>query len=157
MTCSYSKFIDLQNTTFVPYNIYIYISTTSIYIYDEEQKENKPKRKDRLMEKKHHEYSVHYFFSLLLLFFISLLLLHSEKAEAQNSKGSTVISVNVGVILDMDKWVGQMGLSCISMALSDFYASHSFYKTRLVLNNRDSKNDVVGAAAAGIFYIYILS
>ncbi|OMO86150.1 hypothetical protein CCACVL1_09765 [Corchorus capsularis] len=34
------------------------------------------------------------------------------------------------------------------MALSDFYATHSSYRTRLVLNPRDSKSDVVGAAAA---------
>lgn len=57
--------------------------------------------------------------------------------------------VNVGVIIGLDTVGGQMCLSCISMALSDFYASHSNYKTRLVLNARDSKGDVVGAASAG--------
>ncbi|GMY29121.1 glutamate receptor 2.8-like [Fagus crenata] len=36
------------------------------------------------------------------------------------------------------------------MALSDFYASNSNYKTRLILNSRDSKDDVVGAAAAAL-------
>ncbi|GMY29113.1 glutamate receptor 2.8-like [Fagus crenata] len=65
-------------------------------------------------------------------------------AKAQN----TTIPVNVGVILDFDAWSGKMGLSCINMALADFYASNSNYKTRLVLNSRDSKSDVVGAAAA---------
>jgi ionotropic glutamate receptor len=35
------------------------------------------------------------------------------------------------------------------MALSDFYATHGDYKTRLNLNTRDSMKDVVGAAAAG--------
>ena len=49
----------------------------------------------------------------------------------------------------MDTWLGKMGLSCISMALSDFYASHGHYKTRLVPEIRNSKRDVVGAAAAG--------
>ena len=49
----------------------------------------------------------------------------------------------------MDTWLGKMGLSCITMALSDFYASHGHYKTRLVLEIRDSKRDVMGAAAAG--------
>ncbi|OMO86149.1 hypothetical protein CCACVL1_09764 [Corchorus capsularis] len=34
------------------------------------------------------------------------------------------------------------------MALSDFYATHSSYRTRLVLNPRDSKSAVIGAAAA---------
>ncbi|KAL7166287.1 hypothetical protein ACSBR2_037043 [Camellia fascicularis] len=67
-------------------------------------------------------------------------------AMAQNN----TIPVNVGVVLDMNKWVGKMGLSCITMALSDFYASHGHYRTRLLLNTRDSKNDVVGAAAAAL-------
>ncbi|KAK6137137.1 hypothetical protein DH2020_029121 [Rehmannia glutinosa] len=54
------------------------------------------------------------------------------------------------VVLDMDHYVGQMGLNCISIALSDFYATHAYYKTRLLLTNRDSKKDVVGAAAAAL-------
>ncbi|BFG18011.1 hypothetical protein CerSpe_042850 [Prunus speciosa] len=36
------------------------------------------------------------------------------------------------------------------MALSDFYASHADYKTRLVLNTRNSKKSVVGAAFAAV-------
>ncbi|KAK2991636.1 hypothetical protein RJ640_017220, partial [Escallonia rubra] len=86
-------------------------------------------------------------FSLFLFLPITLGLLSSTKmATAQNSTSP----VNVGVVLDMDTWLGKMGLSCITMALSDFYASHSNYKTRLVLNTRDSKRDVVGAAAAAL-------
>ncbi|RVW71728.1 hypothetical protein CK203_057098 [Vitis vinifera] len=38
-----------------------------------------------------------------------------EMGMAQN----TTIPVKVGVVLDLDTWVGKMGLSCISMALSD--------------------------------------
>ncbi|KAA8525682.1 hypothetical protein F0562_007537 [Nyssa sinensis] len=67
-------------------------------------------------------------------------------ATAQN----TTIPVNVGVVLEIDNWVGKMGLSCISMALQDFYASHGYYKTRVVLHTRDSKRDVIGAAAAAL-------
>ncbi|KAL6345522.1 hypothetical protein AAG906_017247 [Vitis piasezkii] len=63
---------------------------------------------------------------------------------------NTTIPVKVGVVLDLDTWVGKMGLSCISMALSDFYASHGHYKTRVVTNIRDSKRDVVGAAAVAV-------
>ncbi|XP_034684068.1 glutamate receptor 2.7-like [Vitis riparia] len=63
---------------------------------------------------------------------------------------NTTIPVKVGVVLDMDTWLGKMGLSCITVALSDFYASHGHYKTRLVLEIRDSKRDVVGAAAAAL-------
>lgn len=64
----------------------------------------------------------------------------------------TTIPVNVGVVLDFNTSLGKMGLSCISMALSEFYASHGEYKTRLVLKTRDSRGDVVAAAAAGTVY-----
>ena len=70
-------------------------------------------------------------------------------AMAQN----TTIPVNVRVVLEFDTPVGKMGLSCIPMALSDFYASHGNYKTRLVLKTRDSKRDV-GAAAAGTLSLF---
>ncbi|GFZ08200.1 glutamate receptor 2.6 [Actinidia rufa] len=66
---------------------------------------------------------------------------------------TTTIPVNVGVVLDMGHWTGKMQLSCIRMALSDFYEySHGHYKTRLVLKTRDSKDDVVGAAAAALLF-----
>ncbi|CAK7354066.1 unnamed protein product [Dovyalis caffra] len=69
---------------------------------------------------------------------------------AQNT--TSIIPLNVGVVLDLDNdhLDGNIGLSCINMSLSDFYATHGHYKTRLVLNIRDSKKDVVRAAAAGI-------
>ncbi|KAG6739164.1 hypothetical protein POTOM_056750 [Populus tomentosa] len=67
------------------------------------------------------------------------------------AQDTTSITVNVGVVLDLDDVLyGNIGLSCINMALSDFYASHSDYKTRLVLTTIDSKRDVVGAAAAAL-------
>jgi ionotropic glutamate receptor len=87
------------------------------------------------------------------LFFFIILSESNFLAKAQN----TTIPVNVGVILDFDAWSGKMGLSCIKMALEDFYASNSNYKTRLVLNSRDSKSDVVGAAAAGYLSPYYSS
>nr|TKS00111.1 hypothetical protein D5086_0000186290 [Populus alba] len=71
------------------------------------------------------------------------------------AQDTTSIPVNVGVVLDLDDVLyGNIGLSCINMALSDFYASHSDYKTRLVLTTIDSKRDVVGAAAAGSPYFF---
>ncbi|CAB4265946.1 unnamed protein product [Prunus armeniaca] len=42
------------------------------------------------------------------------------------------------------------------MALSDFYASHANYKTRLVLNARDSNRSVVDAAAAVIVLLFFI-
>ncbi|GLU01189.1 hypothetical protein SLE2022_185110 [Rubroshorea leprosula] len=90
----------------------------------------------------------HLFHFSCLLVFCRLLL--AELALAQNTTATATIPVKVGVVLDMDTWVGKLGLSCINMALRDFYSYHSNYTTRLVLNIRDSKGDVVGAAAAGL-------
>ncbi|TQD85478.1 hypothetical protein C1H46_028945 [Malus baccata] len=79
--------------------------------------------------------------TVFLLFLLSRIFF----VVAQNT---TLIPVHVGVILDLDTWPGKMGLSCIDMALSDFYASHAGYNTRLVLHKRDSAEDVVVAATA---------
>ncbi|CAL5385975.1 unnamed protein product [Camellia sinensis] len=67
---------------------------------------------------------------------------------AQSTRSTTTVQVKVGVVLDMYNWVGKMGLKSIYMALSDFYLSHVHYKTRLDLYVRNSKDNVVGAAAA---------
>ncbi|KAK4435709.1 Glutamate receptor 2.8 [Sesamum alatum] len=81
----------------------------------------------------------------LLCLFICFVSLKIFTAAAQ------IVPVRVGVVLDMDDYIGASAtLSCISMALSDFYATHDHYRTRLVLTNRDSKGDVVGAAAAAL-------
>ncbi|KAI3473030.1 hypothetical protein Pfo_030113 [Paulownia fortunei] len=82
---------------------------------------------------------------ILYLFFyvLSFNIFTTKMAAAQ------IIPIRVGVVLDMDDY-GEMALTCISMALSEFYATHDHYKTRLVLTNRDSKGDVVGAAAAAL-------
>lgn len=83
---------------------------------------------------------------LLLSIFFFFLCSWISLAMAQNK----TIPVNVGVVLDdLNSRNGKIWLSCIKMALSDFYASHANYKTRLVLNTRDSKQNVVGAAKAG--------
>ncbi|KAL2236873.1 glutamate receptor 2.3-like [Sesamum indicum] len=62
----------------------------------------------------------------------------------------TKTDISVGVVLDMDIPVSQMSLNCISMALSKFYATHDYYKTRLALSTRDSNGTVVGAAAVAL-------
>uniref|UniRef100_A0A6N2KCF7 Glutamate receptor n=1 Tax=Salix viminalis TaxID=40686 RepID=A0A6N2KCF7_SALVM len=72
------------------------------------------------------------------------------------SQITTFIPVNVGVVLDLDYLEANIALSCINMAVSDFYANHGDYKTRMVLTTRDSKKDVVGAAAAGDKYIVLI-
>ncbi|GKV03087.1 hypothetical protein SLEP1_g15455 [Rubroshorea leprosula] len=73
-----------------------------------------------------------------------------EVAVAQNNTATPTIPVNVGMVLDLEAWTGKLGLSCFNMALSDFYSNHSDYRTRLVLNTRDSKGDVVGTAATAL-------
>lgn len=83
---------------------------------------------------------------LLLLFIVANL--SAELAGAQNAGGKTR-EVNVGVVLDWGSPVGKLSNSCIPMALSDFYASHSNYTTRLLLHYRDSNRDAVEAASAG--------
>lgn len=57
--------------------------------------------------------------------------------------------VRVGVILDWDSSVGNLAKDYISVALSDFYAKHENYQTRLDPTMKDSENDVVVAASAG--------
>ncbi|KAF5950621.1 hypothetical protein HYC85_012614 [Camellia sinensis] len=69
---------------------------------------------------------------------------------AQSTTSTTKVKVKVGVVLDMNNWVGEMGLKGINMALTDFYLSHAHYKTRLDLRVKDSKDNVVGAAAAAL-------
>ena len=91
------------------------------------------------MKKKHSKDVLSFFFFCVKILFI-------EMGMAENIS----IPVNVGVVLDLGSDLdGKIALSCIEMALSEFYATHGDYKTRLVLNTRDSMKDVVGAAAAG--------
>ncbi|XP_010270821.1 PREDICTED: glutamate receptor 2.8-like [Nelumbo nucifera] len=83
---------------------------------------------------------------LLLFGFFSLSLCFATGAH--NRSFSANVSVHVGVVLDLNSQVGKMAQSCISMAVSDFYAKNSHYKTRMVLHTRDSKNDVITAASS---------
>ncbi|KAM7480972.1 hypothetical protein LguiB_005555 [Lonicera macranthoides] len=69
--------------------------------------------------------------------------------DKESNSTSSKILVKVGVVLDTDIGIGKMSLRCIKMALSDFFASHPHYKTRLLLSVRNSNATVVGAAVAG--------
>ncbi|TQD70442.1 hypothetical protein C1H46_044022 [Malus baccata] len=81
--------------------------------------------------------------------FVSLSM--NSLAMAHKSPNIT-IAVEVGVILDdLDSLSAKVWLSCINMALSDFYTgSHASSSTRVVLNVRDSEEDTVDAAAAAL-------
>ncbi|KAM1140139.1 hypothetical protein ACFX15_039586 [Malus domestica] len=67
-----------------------------------------------------------------------------------------VEDVHVGVILDMGSREGQIILSCISTALSDFYQLHKNYTTRLLLRTKDSKGKPLHALSAGELHISFL-
>ncbi|KAL9154530.1 hypothetical protein ABFS82_10G121500 [Erythranthe guttata] len=56
----------------------------------------------------------------------------------------------VGVILDADSLVGRIGMTSLSLALSDFYSLNSNYSTRIVLHTRDSNGRVTDAAASAL-------
>ncbi|XP_061997443.1 glutamate receptor 1.2-like [Rosa rugosa] len=60
--------------------------------------------------------------------------------------------VHVGVILDMES-KGKIVLSCISMALSDFYHLHNNYSTRIVLYSKDSKGEPLPALSAALDFL----
>ncbi|PWA49478.1 ionotropic glutamate receptor, metazoa, Periplasmic binding protein-like I [Artemisia annua] len=54
----------------------------------------------------------------------------------------------VGVVLDMESWVGKSIHSFMSMAVSDFYALNNNCRTKIVLHTRDSKGDPLQALSA---------
>ena len=68
--------------------------------------------------------------------FLNILVLSVVAAEAD--KTVAAVNLKVGVVLDLNDVVGKMGLSCINMTLSDFYANQNYYKTKLILNPMDS-------------------
>ncbi|ERN07223.1 hypothetical protein AMTR_s00019p00181920 [Amborella trichopoda] len=65
------------------------------------------------------------------------------------AKGEERDVIKVGVVLDMDSWVGRVSNMCISMAIQDFYKKHPNFNTTILLSSRDSGGDVVQAASAG--------
>lgn len=88
----------------------------------------------------------------------SLSLLISIYLSLCNAQINTTFEV--GVILDVDTLVGRIGMTSLSLALSDFYSSNPNSSTRLVLHTRDSRGQITGAAASGIYsfpFCYILA
>ncbi|KAF7094198.1 hypothetical protein CFC21_096527 [Triticum aestivum] len=77
---------------------------------------------------------------------LSMLMLRSSAAMA------APLPVRVGVVLDLTSDAGRRSLTCISMALEDFYLKHPSYATRVELRFRDSRGDIVSAAYAGYFW-----
>ncbi|KAL7590121.1 hypothetical protein Lser_V15G39239 [Lactuca serriola] len=73
---------------------------------------------------------------------------HSIPSQNQNININNDILIGVGIILDMESPLGMSIHSCITMAISDFYALHHSYKTRIVIQTRDSEGDPVKALSA---------
>ncbi|XP_022754186.1 glutamate receptor 2.8-like [Durio zibethinus] len=63
------------------------------------------------------------------------------------TKDSTRLVYNAGVVLDVDSKMGAMANICSSMALSDFYAEHPDYGTRLSLQRLDLLEGVTAASS----------
>ncbi|XP_021274795.1 glutamate receptor 1.2-like [Herrania umbratica] len=92
---------------------------------------------------------------ILLLFVIICLTSCLENLSAKpvltKKRGNEMdYEVHVGVILDMGSLEGKILQRCISMAISDFYSGHHYYKTRLVLHTRDSKGETLNALSAAL-------
>lgn len=94
---------------------------------------------------------------ILLLLFFSLLCFFPAELDSISDIKSAAGSVNnieipVGVIVDEGSWVGKTVEISMSMAISDFYALNSHYKTRVVLHTRNSEGEPLRALSAGMFF-----
>ncbi|KAL5842298.1 hypothetical protein ACOSQ3_012904 [Xanthoceras sorbifolium] len=76
---------------------------------------------------------------------ILLFLFHFLIRVKSETKSSSL--VHIGAVFDVDSAEGAVAEMCISMAISDFYAMHSNYQTRLILHTRTSK-DLASTATA---------
>ncbi|KAI3965658.1 hypothetical protein MKX01_010615 [Papaver californicum] len=96
----------------------------------------------------------------ILLFFVILLLGNHELmvcgenhhkiiVMGQNTTGE-VEEFKIEVVIDANTSLAKVWLTCMDMALSDFYASNQTYKRRLVLHVRDSKSDILDASTAAL-------
>ncbi|KAJ0262926.1 Glutamate receptor 2.4 [Hirschfeldia incana] len=83
--------------------------------------------------------------NLVLVFLVVVLAL--ELGKGQNM---TTQVINVGVVTDVGTTASNLSLIAINMSLSDFYSARPGSRTRLLLNFGDSRDDVVGAAAAAL-------
>jgi ionotropic glutamate receptor len=88
--------------------------------------------------------------SIMIFMVITCLFVNMLGGGMAQIKNESSVVVKVGAVLDVSNGTfGKIGMSCINMALSDFYDSHSHHKTRIQIILRDSHKDVVNAAAQG--------
>lgn len=93
-----------------------------------------------------------------MIFYCSVMMCLKMSNSSQINNTSRVVQVKVGLLLDLSQTTGKIGFSCINMSLSDFYASHSHYNTRILLHVRDSQTSVITAASQGsdLYFNYLL-
>ncbi|KAL0383207.1 UNVERIFIED_CONTAM: Glutamate receptor 2.8 [Sesamum calycinum] len=79
---------------------------------------------------------------ILILFFISSCICHAanDAIEHGSSEHTQSSVVPIGVVLDLDSPLGTMADVCMEMAVSDFYAAHPNYATRLRLHTKNAKS-----------------
>ncbi|KAK4404500.1 Glutamate receptor 2.9 [Sesamum angolense] len=89
---------------------------------------------------------------ILILFFITswFCCAASDAVEHGSSEQKRDSVVPIGVVLDLDSPLGTVADVCMEMAVSDFYAAHPNYSTRLRLHTKNAKS-VLEANFAGNF------
>lgn len=90
---------------------------------------------------------------ILSCFLNHALCAHSISSQNQNININNDILIGVGIILNMESPMGKAIHSCITMAISDFYALRHSYKTRIVIHTRDSEGDPDKALSSGTLSI----
>ncbi|CAH2044789.1 unnamed protein product [Thlaspi arvense] len=91
-------------------------------------------------------------FLLLLFLFISNCFASSQNDDVDESSGfeHERVRIRVGLVLDLGSVEGKMVGSSVSMALSDFYAINSDYRTRISLSLRNSHGEPLLALASAV-------
>ncbi|KAI3508035.1 hypothetical protein L1887_23034 [Cichorium endivia] len=82
------------------------------------------------------------------LFPILIFMLLSFQSLSKAHEDPPYKEIQVGVILDMESWVGKVIYRCITMGISDFYAANPHHKTRIVFITRDTKGEPFRALSA---------
>ncbi|KAL3535321.1 hypothetical protein ACH5RR_003782 [Cinchona calisaya] len=79
----------------------------------------------------------------LVMWDVEFFAVAAEGDEGRNAAAApTYFSVNIGAVLNHNSSMGAMVDLCISMAIWDFYAVHSDYRTRLVLHRKDAQDEL---------------
>ncbi|ESQ32472.1 hypothetical protein EUTSA_v10003642mg [Eutrema salsugineum] len=89
---------------------------------------------------------------LLVLLFLSNCSALNQNDDVEEDSGSEHerVSVRVGMVLDFGSVEGKIVGSSVSMALSDFYAINSDYRTRVSLSLRNSHGEPLLALASAV-------